>query len=86
MPRVKDSSKREVAFSLVLVYGVGTQVCVYQVDTDHHRPVRRAEMIKPPRTNAVVLVYYERPVKVGAKPKSALTTSKQDKERVTTRT
>ena len=42
-------------------------------------------MIKPPRTNAMVLVYYERPVKVGVKPKSALTTSKQDKERVTTR-
>ena len=51
-----------------------------------NRPVRRAEMIKPPRTNAVVLVYYERPVKVGVKPKSALTTSKRDKERVTTRT
>ena len=48
--------------------------------------VRRAEMIKPPRTNAAVLVYYERPVKVGVKPKSALTTSKRDKERVTTRT
>ena len=56
VPRVKDSSKREVAFSLVLVYRVGAQVCVYQVDTDHHRPVRRAEMIKPPRTNAAVLV------------------------------
>ena len=51
------------------VYRVGAQVCVYQVDTDHHRPVRRAEMIKPPRTNAALLVYYERPVKVGVKPK-----------------
>ena len=41
MPRVKDSSKREVAFSLVLVYRVGTQVCVYQVDTDHQNGTER---------------------------------------------
>ena len=40
-PRVKDRDKREVAFSLVLVYRVGTQVCVYQVDTDHQNGTER---------------------------------------------